>query len=78
MGSLEFTIHLSPDELDFAKEYAQSRGLTVEELFDRYLKLLRERSTSHLHPDIEKYSGIIPSDINAERLYKERQLQKHQ
>lgn len=78
MDTLELTIHLSPEDLEFAKEYARSHGLSVDELIDRYVKRLRIQKTNALHPDIERFSGIIPADIDAEKVYKEHLLKKHQ
>ncbi len=78
MNSSELTIHLPLDDAEFAKDYAQSQGISIDELIDRYLKRLRVMTTNGLHPEIEKFSGVVPADVNAEGLYTQHLLKKHQ
>ena len=77
MNTSEITIHLSTEELNFAQKYASEHGLTIEELIDRYIKRLRAHTDSKNNSELERYSGIVPADIDAEMVYKEHLLRKH-
>jgi hypothetical protein len=50
----------------------------MTELIDRYLKQLRRRPEGDIHPDILRFSGIIPEEIDARKEYHEAMEDKHQ
>jgi hypothetical protein len=76
-NTTELIVRLSKSEISFIKEYAKKHGVTVSELIDRYIKRLRASQKHPLHPDVEKITGIIPNNIDAEALYHKYMLEKH-
>jgi molecular chaperone DnaK (HSP70) len=78
MNTTELTFQLTEEDISFAKEYAQKHRISVEELLSRYFQHLQRARKESLHRDIEKFSGIVPADIDTERLYKEHVFRKHQ
>ncbi|WP_224746725.1 DUF6364 family protein [Pelovirga terrestris] len=77
MPARKLTIRLPEEEIEFAKEYALRNGISVTEMIDRYLKNLRKQTRAELHPDIQRFSGIISSNIDAEIAYHEALEEKH-
>lgn len=78
MATRKLTIRLPEEDIEFAKKYASKHGITLTELIDRYLKQLRRRPEGGIHPDIQRFSGIIPEDIDAPKEYHEAMEDKHQ
>lgn len=78
MPTRKLTVRLPEDEIEFAKQYASNQGITLTELIDRYFKQLRLATSSSLHPDIQRFSGIIPSDVNSRSDYFDAMEEKHQ
>ena len=77
MESAKLTVRLPKRDLEFAKQYAQAHRITVTELIDRYLRSLQTRGGAAIHPEVEKISGLIPSDVDAISEYREHLLRKH-
>jgi hypothetical protein len=77
MPTRKLTVRLPEDEIEFAKSYASSQGITLTELIDRYFKQLRLSTSGDLHPDILRFSGIIPSDIESRNDYLNAIEEKH-
>lgn len=77
MGTRKLTIRLPEEDIDFAKEYAARHGMTMTQLIDRYLKVLQRRPEGQLHPDIVRFSGILPENIDARDVYHAGQEEKH-
>jgi uncharacterized protein involved in type VI secretion and phage assembly len=74
----KLTVRLDEENLDFIKRYAAEHGLTVTEMLDRYLSHLREGSVSvSVHADVEAVSGLVPADVDAEALDRQRLYDKH-
>jgi molecular chaperone DnaK (HSP70) len=78
MNTTQWTFQFTEEDISFAKEYAQKHRISVEELLSRYFQHLQRGRKESLHDDIEKFSGIVPADVDAERLYKEHVFRKHQ
>ncbi|MDY6849998.1 MAG: DUF6364 family protein [Thermodesulfobacteriota bacterium] len=78
MATRKLTIRLPEEDIEFAKNYATKHGITMTELIDRYLKQLRRRPEGDIHPDILRFSGIIPEEIDARKEYHEAMEDKHQ
>ena len=74
--TLKLTIRLPKGDLEYAKQYAREHRITVTELIDRYLKALQGRGGS-IHPEIEKISGLVPSDLEGLEDYRAHQVEKH-
>lgn len=77
METAKLTIRLPKEDLEFAKQYAQEHQVTVTELIDRYLRRLRNTPGASIHPEVEKISGLVPSDIDARAQYREHLASKH-
>ncbi len=77
METAKLTVRLPRKDLEFAKRYAQEHRMTVTELIDRYLRRLQTGQTGPIHPEVEKISGLVPPDVDAEELYREYVMSKH-
>lgn len=77
MSTRKLTVRLPEEDIDFAKDYAARHGMTLTELIDRYLKQLRLRPEGGLHPDIVRFSGIVPNDLDAREDYRVSMEDKH-
>jgi Family of unknown function (DUF6364) len=77
METAKLTVRLPKKDLEFAKKYAQEHRITVTELIDRYLRRLQGEQPAIIHPDVEKISGLVPADVDAEALYRQHLLEKH-
>jgi hypothetical protein len=77
METAKLTVRLPKKDLEFAKKYAQEHRITVTELIDRYLRRLQGEQPAIIHPDVEKISGLVPADVDAEALYRQHLMEKH-
>lgn len=77
MKTAELTIQLPMEEINFLKQYAQRHRITISELVDRYVKELQISQKHDIHPDIRRFSGIIPKDIDAHEMFYEHMMEKH-
>ena len=77
MSTRKLTVRLPEENIAFAKDYAARHGITLTELIDSYLKRLRRSPQGELHPDILRFSGIIPSDAEARQEYRDAMEEKH-
>ena len=52
-------------------------GISLAELFDRYLRILRE--LEHYQPSIsvQEITGLVPSDIDVKEVYQDHLTEKH-
>lgn len=74
----KLTVRLPEENVEFVKRYATEHGLTVTDVLDRYLTRLRESpGPSGVHPAVERISGLIPADMDAEAAYHEHLVEKH-
>ena len=76
MDSTKLTIRLPKRDLEFAKKYAQEHRITVTELIDRYLRRLQGVEPGAIHPEVERISGLVPSDVDSKALYREHLISK--
>ncbi len=77
MDTAKLTIRLPKSNIEFAKRYARAHRLTLTELIDRHLRRLRSQEEVEIHPEVEKISGLLASDIDAEAEYHEYLQEKH-
>lgn len=77
MSTRKLTIRLPEEDIEFAKEYALRNGISVTEMIDRYLKNVRNQACNEIHPDIQRFSGIISNNIDAKTAYHEALEEKH-
>lgn len=77
MPTRKLTIRLPEEDIEFAKRYASRHGMTMTQLIDRYLRRLQRQQEGSLHPDIVRFSGILPSDLDAKDEYYQAIQEKH-
>ncbi len=77
MDTAKLTVHLPKANIGFAKRYARAHRLTLTELIDRHFRRLRSQEGGGIHPEVERISGLVPSDVDAEAEYHEHLLKKH-
>ena len=77
MDTAKLTVRLPKADIEFAKRYARAHRLTLTELIDRHFRRLRSQEEGEIHPEVEKISGLVPSDIDAEAEYHEHLSKKH-
>ncbi len=77
MTTAPLTVNLPKNEIDFLKNYAQKHNLSISQLIDRWVKSLKEKPNIPIHPDIEKLTGIIPSDLDYRAVYYDGMMEKH-
>ena len=77
MPTRKLTVRLPEEDIDFARRFAARHGLTMTQLIDRYLKQLQCRHEGQLHPDIVRFSGIVPAEIDAQAEYAQALEEKH-
>lgn len=74
----KLTVRLPRENLDFVKRYATEHGLTVTDVLNRFLTRLREGAEGRqVHPDVERISGLVPPEVDAEAVYRNHLLEKH-
>lgn len=74
--TVKLTIRLPREDLDFAKTYAKTHGVTVTEMIDRYLRLLRNREQQP-SAEIARITGLIPAEVDGEAEYRRFLIEKH-
>lgn len=77
MDTAKLTVRLPKKDLEFAKKYAQEHRMTVTELIDRYLRRLQVESPGAIHPEVERMSGLVPAEVDAEVLYHDHWVKRH-
>lgn len=76
METSKLTVRLPKTSLNIAKQYAEAHRITVTELIDRFLRSLHG-GAGPIHPEVEKISGLIPSDVDVKAEYGEHIRIKH-
>lgn len=77
MPTRKLTIRLPEEDIDFAKQYAATNGITITELIDRYLKALQHLPEGQLSPAIIRFSGIISETTETKADYYSAIEEKH-
>ena len=77
MDTAKLTVRLPKADIEFAKRYARAHRLTLTELIDRHFRRLCSQEDGEIHPDVERISGLVPADVDAEAEYHEHLLKKH-
>ena len=77
MTTAKLTVRLPKANIDFAKRYARDHHLTLTELIDRHFRRLRSQEKGEIHPEVEKISGLVPAEVDAEAEYHAHLLKKH-
>ncbi len=77
MSTSQLSVKLPESQIDFLKDYAKQNHVSVSQLVERWIQSLKSKPKPEIHPDIKKYTGIIPPDINAKEAYAEYIMKKH-
>ena len=77
MTTAKLTLRLPKANIEFAKRYARAHHMTLTELIDRHFRRLRSREEGEIHPEVEKFSGLVAPDVDAEAEYHEHLSKKH-
>ena len=77
MPTTRLTIDLPESEMDFLTKYAKKNKTTVKKLIDRWVRSLKAKSKTVIHPEIEKFTGIIPKDIDVDKAIFDYVMEKH-
>ncbi|MEN9727873.1 MAG: hypothetical protein RL434_2239 [Pseudomonadota bacterium] len=72
----KLTIRLPREDLDFAKTFAKAHGVSVTEVIDRYLRLLRHQVVKP-GPEVLRITGLIPDDVDGVDEYQRYLHEKH-
>jgi len=77
METTKLTVRLPRAEVEFAKQYAREHGITVTALIDRYFSRLRAAVPGPIHPEVERFAGLVPEHIDARQVHREHLESKH-
>ena len=77
METQKLTVRLPVDDIAFLKGYARNHGITVTEALHRYLYRLRELEQSDIHPEVSRFAGLAPSDVEARESHAAYLEKKH-
>ena len=73
----KLTIRLTPECIAFVKEYARTHSMTVTEVIQRSLDRLQSREKSPIHPEVARFSGLVPENVDALSDYADYVAPKH-
>ncbi len=74
----QLTVLLPAGDIAFLKGYARQHGITVTEALHRYLCRLREMERADIHPEGSRFTGLVPSDVEATEAHAAHLEEKHQ
>ena len=79
MNDARMTIRLPGETLLFAQGYARRSRISLSELVLRYFNRLREASEEigGLPTAVREVAGIIPPDVDIEKMYHDYMTEKH-
>lgn len=76
-SEMTLTIQLPVEDLRFAEAYGARHGISLTELFDRYLRTLKELEHYQPSPSVQEITGLVPSDIDVKEVYQKQLTEKH-
>ncbi len=77
MDTQKLTVRLPADDIAFLKGYARHHGITVTEALHRYVYRLREMERAEIHPEVSRFTGLVPADVDAREAYAAHLAEKH-
>lgn len=78
MNSAKLTVRLPPDELEFAKHYAEGLGISLTALVHRYFSRLKQADEHPIPEAVAPIAGILPNTLDARSEYASHMESKHQ
>ena len=76
-SELTLTIQIPAEDLRYAEAYGARHGISLAELFDRYLRTLRELEHFQPSPSVQEITGLVPSDIDVKAIYQNHLTEKY-
>jgi hypothetical protein len=76
MKATEVTVQLPRGEAEFLETYAKDHATSVAEIFTRYARRLQSTARRVPHPENVKFTGSVPSDMDAREAYRKRVVDK--
>lgn len=77
MVTSRLTVTLSESDINFLKNYAKKNKISVSQLVNRWIKSLKIKPKPAIHPDIKRFTAIIPPDVDADEVYAQYVMEKH-
>lgn len=80
MNDARMTIRLPGESLLFAQRYAKDMHISLSELVHRYFNRLKDAfatSESNVPESVAGVVGLIPPDVNVEKMYQEHLAEKY-
>lgn len=77
MEKAELKIEISRLQAEFLMKYTEQTGISASQLVSQYIDQLKLLETIPIHPDVQKYTGIIPDEINMKEYHHLHLLEKH-
>ncbi len=70
---MPLVIELPDAEIDFLKHYAAHNKTTVTNLISQWINSLKtapQEAEADIHPEIKRFTGIIPGDVDVNEILK--------
>ncbi|MHB8524511.1 MAG: hypothetical protein ACYDH9_27665 [Limisphaerales bacterium] len=77
MRTTELKVRLAAEDADFLETYAKDRATTVDEVLARYARRLHSASARAPHTENLKFRGVLPADVDAREIHRQRIVDKH-
>lgn len=77
MDTETITLELSKNHLVFAQSYAEKHGISITDLLINYLISLENMEKKSHYPELDKITGLIPDNIDAEKIYQDYLTEKY-
>ena len=77
MKTTKLTVRLPRAEVQFAKAYAREHGVPVTALMDRYFSRLQAAAPNAIHPEVERFAGLVPGAIDVRQFRREHIQGRH-
>ena len=69
MNTSQLSIEITDSDMTFLEKYARKNRKSLSQIVNDYILLLKKTDDYSFHPDIEKYAGFLPADLNIENDY---------
>ena len=77
MNATEVTVQMPKKEAEFLESYAKEHATSVAEIFTRYARRLQSTARGAPHPENVRFSGSVPTDVDAREAYRKHVVDKH-
>lgn len=70
-------VPLPEEDFAFLRSFSAAHGTSAEAFLARQARNLREQLQRPIHPDVLAATGIIPSEVAAEKTHRDHLEKKH-